>query len=115
MAYHGKSCLWLWKAYTHTHTYAQSSMSDWPLHSHAHTPSTHVQATLNVKDALSYLDQVKVQFAEHPDVYNRFLDIMKDVSGSRWLAVPGESPINGADDDHPSPLIPRILVQITKH
>ncbi len=38
------------------------------------------QATLNVKDALSYLDQVKVQFAEHPDVYNRFLDIMKDVS-----------------------------------
>ncbi|GAC71740.1 gluconate kinase [Moesziomyces antarcticus T-34] len=37
-------------------------------------------ATLNVKDALSYLDQVKVQFAEHPDVYNRFLDIMKDVS-----------------------------------
>ena len=38
------------------------------------------QATLNVKDALSYLDQVKVQFAEQPDVYNRFLDIMKDVS-----------------------------------
>lgn len=38
------------------------------------------QATLNVKDALSYLDQVKVQFSEHPDVYNRFLDIMKDVS-----------------------------------
>ena len=38
------------------------------------------QAALNVKDALSYLDQVKVQFAEQPDVYNRFLDIMKDVS-----------------------------------
>jgi len=30
------------------------------------------------QDALSYLDQVKVQFADHPDVYNRFLDIMKD-------------------------------------
>jgi histone deacetylase complex regulatory component SIN3 len=30
------------------------------------------------QDALSYLDQVKVQFSEHPDVYNRFLDIMKD-------------------------------------
>lgn len=37
------------------------------------------QATLNVRDALSYLDQVKVQFTDHPDVYNRFLDIMKDV------------------------------------
>jgi paired amphipathic helix protein Sin3a len=30
------------------------------------------------QDALSYLDQVKVQFHEQPDVYNRFLDIMKD-------------------------------------
>lgn len=33
---------------------------------------------LNVKDALSYLDQVKVQFSESPGVYNQFLDIMKD-------------------------------------
>jgi paired amphipathic helix protein Sin3a len=33
---------------------------------------------LNVKDALTYLDQVKIQFSEQPDVYNRFLDIMKD-------------------------------------
>ena len=32
----------------------------------------------SVQDALSYLDQVKVQFVEQPDVYNRFLDIMKD-------------------------------------
>lgn len=31
-----------------------------------------------LQDALSYLDQVKVQFADQPDVYNRFLDIMKD-------------------------------------
>ena len=30
------------------------------------------------QDALSYLDQVKVQFADQPDVYNKFLDIMKD-------------------------------------
>jgi paired amphipathic helix protein Sin3a len=33
---------------------------------------------LNVTDALSYLDAVKVQFQEKPDVYNCFLDIMKD-------------------------------------
>jgi paired amphipathic helix protein Sin3a len=32
----------------------------------------------HLQDALSYLDQVKVQFSDHPDVYNRFLDIMKD-------------------------------------
>lgn len=35
-----------------------------------------------MRDALSYLDQVKVQFTDHPDVYNRFLDIMKDVRGA---------------------------------
>src|ERR1041385_1726637 len=43
---------------------------------------------LNVKDALSYLDQVKVQFSEQPDVYNRFLDIMKDFK-SGAIDTPG--------------------------
>ncbi|KAI0659327.1 paired amphipathic helix, partial [Cubamyces menziesii] len=33
---------------------------------------------LNRSDALNYLDQVKMQFSERPDVYNKFLDIMKD-------------------------------------
>lgn len=33
---------------------------------------------LNVRDALTYLDQVKIRFSDQPDVYNRFLDIMKD-------------------------------------
>jgi paired amphipathic helix protein Sin3a len=33
---------------------------------------------LNVTDALSYLDAVKNQFQNQPEVYNRFLDIMKD-------------------------------------
>ncbi len=33
---------------------------------------------LNVNDALTYLDSVKAQFAEQPEVYNKFLDIMKD-------------------------------------
>ena len=36
---------------------------------------------LNVTDALSYLDSVKQQFQENPEVYNRFLDIMKDFKG----------------------------------
>lgn len=41
-----------------------------------------------LNDALTYLDQVKVQFAEHPDVYNRFLDIMKDFK-SGAIDTPG--------------------------
>ena len=35
-------------------------------------------ANNTIQDALSYLDQVKVRFVDQPDVYNRFLDIMKD-------------------------------------
>lgn len=33
---------------------------------------------LNVTDALSYLDAVKNKFSDQPDVYNQFLDIMKE-------------------------------------
>ncbi|KAJ3071498.1 Transcriptional regulatory protein sin3 [Podochytrium sp. JEL0797] len=44
--------------------------------------------SLNVKDALSYLDQVKAQFFNQPDVYNRFLDIMKDFK-SQSIDTPG--------------------------
>lgn len=31
-----------------------------------------------VEDALRYLEQVKAQFGDQPDVYDAFLDIMKD-------------------------------------
>lgn len=40
-------------------------------------PSTEARP-LNVSDALGYLDAVKLQFQDQPDVYNHFLDIMKD-------------------------------------
>ena len=43
---------------------------------------------LNVRDALSYLDQVKLQFAEQPEVYNQFLEIMKDFK-SQAIDTPG--------------------------
>lgn len=47
-----------------------------PLGFSPHMPWAHVP--LVEQDALSYLDQVKVRFVDQPDVYNRFLDIMKD-------------------------------------
>ncbi|WAQ87726.1 hypothetical protein PtA15_8A632 [Puccinia triticina] len=43
---------------------------------------------LNVRDALSYLDQVKVQFQDFPGVYNKFLDIMKDFK-TQMIDTPG--------------------------
>lgn len=38
---------------------------------------------LQVEDALSYLDQVKLQFGSQPQVYNDFLDIMKEFKSQR--------------------------------
>ncbi|KAK4516705.1 Global transcription regulator sge1 [Mucor velutinosus] len=43
---------------------------------------------LNVKDALTYLDQVKMKFADQAKVYNRFLDIMKEFK-SQAIDTPG--------------------------
>ena len=43
---------------------------------------------LKVEDALSYLDQVKLQFSGHPQVYNDFLDIMKEFK-SQSIDTPG--------------------------
>jgi len=40
--------------------------------------SPDVGRPLNVTDALDYLDTIKLQFQEQPEVYNRFLDLMKD-------------------------------------
>uniref|UniRef100_A0A915INA0 Paired amphipathic helix protein Sin3a n=1 Tax=Romanomermis culicivorax TaxID=13658 RepID=A0A915INA0_ROMCU len=43
-----------------------------------------IQQNLKVEDALSYLEQVKLQFRNKPDVYNNFLDIMKDFKSAKF-------------------------------
>ncbi|KAJ7494566.1 histone deacetylase complex, SIN3 component [Mycena galericulata] len=50
-----------------------------------HTP---LDRPLNVTDALSYLDAVKNQFHDQPNVYNHFLDIMKEFK-SQMIDTPG--------------------------
>ena len=54
----------------------------------AQAPAASQYRPLNVKDALSYLEQVKFQFNSRPDVYNQFLDIMKDFK-SQAIDTPG--------------------------
>ncbi|KAJ3010468.1 UNVERIFIED_CONTAM: Transcriptional regulatory protein sin3, partial [Siphonaria sp. JEL0065] len=44
--------------------------------------------SLNVKDALAYLDNVKAEFHNQPDVYNQFLDVMKDFK-AQTIDTPG--------------------------
>ncbi|KAF7563944.1 hypothetical protein G7046_g175 [Stylonectria norvegica] len=65
-------------------SYCGQSTNRWCFY-HTHlVPLTY----LNMVDALTYLDQVKVQFHDQPDVYNRFLDIMKDFK-SQAIDTPG--------------------------
>lgn len=45
---------------------------------HEEDNAMQVDRPLNVTDALSYLDAVKNKFSTRPDVYNHFLDIMKE-------------------------------------
>lgn len=56
-----------------------------PSESKAPTPAAVESRPLNVTDALSYLDAVKVQFQDKPEVYNRFLDIMKDFKSQVYV------------------------------
>ena len=51
-------------------------------------PSDEGYRPLNVRDALSYLDQVKLRFQDNPEVYNHFLDTMKDFK-SQSIDTPG--------------------------
>nr|XP_057901878.1 paired amphipathic helix protein Sin3a-like [Doryrhamphus excisus] len=62
-------------------------------HVHSTAPVTSAQGQqqfqrLKVEDALSYLDQVKLQFGNQPQVYNDFLDIMKEFK-SQSIDTPG--------------------------
>mmetsp|Transcript_6575 Transcript_6575/g.13303 ORF Transcript_6575/g.13303 Transcript_6575/m.13303 type:complete len:1590 (+) Transcript_6575:983-5752(+) len=46
------------------------------------------QKQLGVEDALAYLDKVKQQFQDKPEVYNQFLEIMKNFK-SQTIDTPG--------------------------
>jgi paired amphipathic helix protein Sin3a len=69
---------------------ASAPHTPFPLPAPTPTPTAEQQQqsandrALNVTDALSYLDAVKVRFSEQPDVYNHFLDIMKDFKTSMY-------------------------------
>ncbi|XP_028999641.1 paired amphipathic helix protein Sin3a-like [Betta splendens] len=79
----------------HAHTVAVQSQGPAVVQAHVHPPApmTSPQGQqqfqrLKVEDALSYLDQVKLQFGNQPQVYNDFLDIMKEFK-SQSIDTPG--------------------------
>lgn len=79
----------------HHHTTPVQPHGNQVVQSHAHPtpPAAPVQGQqqfqrLKVEDALSYLDQVKLQFGSQPQVYNDFLDIMKEFK-SQSIDTPG--------------------------
>ncbi|XP_033823560.1 SIN3 transcription regulator family member Aa isoform X1 [Periophthalmus magnuspinnatus] len=81
---------------SHHHSPAVQSHGPALISGHSHPtapPQASVQGQqqfqrLKVEDALSYLDQVKLQFGNQPQVYNDFLDIMKEFK-SQSIDTPG--------------------------
>uniref|UniRef100_A0A8C7Z5S0 Paired amphipathic helix protein Sin3a n=1 Tax=Oryzias sinensis TaxID=183150 RepID=A0A8C7Z5S0_9TELE len=80
----------------HVHNLAVQQQVSAVVQGHVH-PSAPITSTpgqqqqfqrLKVEDALSYLDQVKLQFGNQPQVYNDFLDIMKEFK-SQSIDTPG--------------------------
>ncbi|KAJ8675395.1 hypothetical protein QAD02_011181 [Eretmocerus hayati] len=59
-----------------------------PITNLSSTTSSQSFQRLKVEDALSYLDQVKYKFSDQPQVYNDFLDIMKEFK-SQSIDTPG--------------------------
>jgi paired amphipathic helix protein Sin3a len=47
-----------------------------------------MQGKARFTDALSFLDEVKRQYADQPQVYNVFLDIMKDFKSQQYPSPP---------------------------
>ncbi|XP_035251360.1 SIN3 transcription regulator family member Aa isoform X1 [Anguilla anguilla] len=82
----------------HHHSPAVQPHGAQVVQSHAHPPAPPAPSApaqgqqqfqrLKVEDALSYLDQVKLQFGSQPQVYNDFLDIMKEFK-SQSIDTPG--------------------------
>jgi paired amphipathic helix protein Sin3a len=52
-----------------------------------------MQGRVRFTDALSYLDEVKRQYADRPHIYNVFLDIMKDFKSQQYPASPPFFPL----------------------
>uniref|UniRef100_A0AAQ4R8A4 Paired amphipathic helix protein Sin3a n=1 Tax=Gasterosteus aculeatus aculeatus TaxID=481459 RepID=A0AAQ4R8A4_GASAC len=79
---------------SHHHGPAVQSLGPSVMSGHSHTaapqasPQGQQFQRLKVEDALSYLDQVKLQFGNQPQVYNDFLDIMKEFK-SQSIDTPG--------------------------
>ncbi|KAI0341407.1 hypothetical protein BDW22DRAFT_1430067 [Trametopsis cervina] len=68
---------------------ASASAADEPMHDQSQAEvEDQANRQLDVTDALGYLDRVKMQFQDQSDVYNRFLDIMKDFK-SQVIDTPG--------------------------
>lgn len=44
-------------------------------------------------DALLYLDQVKIEFSEKPEIYNEFLDIMKNFKAQVRVSLCAGAPV----------------------
>lgn len=58
-----------------------------PVPSTAAVPSNQPSQKMELHDAFAYLDKVKAEFSEQPEVYNRFLQIMREFKANTYYTL----------------------------
>lgn len=47
------------------------------------TTSTTTTQSMQLNDAFAYLDRVRAEFADQPEIYNKFLQVMREFKSNR--------------------------------
>ena len=47
------------------------------------TASTSTTQSMQLNDAFAYLDRVRAEFADQPEIYNKFLQVMREFKSNR--------------------------------
>lgn len=47
------------------------------------TGSTSTTQSMQLNDAFAYLDRVRAEFADQPEIYNKFLQVMREFKSNR--------------------------------
>lgn len=49
------------------------------------TATTPTTQSMQLNDAFAYLDRVRAEFADQPEIYNKFLQVMREFKSNRYL------------------------------
>ena len=69
------TCLYRWLLATPVSTASSSNISS--------SGSASTTQSMQLNDAFAYLDRVRAEFADQPEIYNKFLQVMREFKSNR--------------------------------